>query len=161
MGSWNSPTASGAAPRTSCRFASVRASNTCSSQASRSPSLDPKWWITRPGETSAASAIERTVARANPRSANNAMAASRIRAAVSGAAREADVERMFNIKHAFNQQVKISSPLPLLPYVTAGVDHSADDHRARRPSRFHGRVEGKRELIAAAFRKHGYRFGQI
>jgi hypothetical protein len=36
------------------------------SQATRSASLEPKWWITRAGDTPAASAITRTGVRVDP-----------------------------------------------------------------------------------------------
>ena len=63
-------------------FASRTSVATWRSQASRSRSLDPKWCITSPGETSAAAAIVRTVVAAMPASAKHAIAASRMRAAV-------------------------------------------------------------------------------
>src|SRR5205823_5134329 len=50
------------------------------SQASRSPSLDPKWWRSSPGDTPASRAMSRTVAPSMPRSVNSRSAASRIRA---------------------------------------------------------------------------------
>ena len=68
--------------------------------------------MTKPGETSAAAAISRTVVFVNPWRANSATAAERILCAVSGEVlgerRELEsevVERMFNIKRAFNQGV--------------------------------------------------------
>ncbi|SIG84214.1 Uncharacterised protein [Mycobacteroides abscessus subsp. abscessus] len=93
-------------------FFSVMSAKTWSSHAVRSPSFDPKWWMTSPGETPAAAAIARTVVFANPWAANSLTAASRILCAVSGdelGERPGSfcglVERMFNIKRMFNDAV--------------------------------------------------------
>ena len=78
--------------------------STCPSTASRRPSLEPKRWMTSPGETPAAAAICRTVTASGPRSANSRSASSRMTARV---VRSSGIELMFSIVNDCLYRVKI------------------------------------------------------